>query len=461
LLVELDRTKAAPLRAQLECELRRAIQSGRLEEGALLPSTRALADDLGVSRGVVVDAYAQLTAEGYLVAEHGSATRVAPCSSCSEDTEPVRPSRAPSVRYDFGPGLPDTALFPQRDWLAAVRRVVTTSPVSIYEYGDLRGAEAARATLASYLTRARGTAARADRIVMCTGSTQGVDLLARVLKERGVRRVAVEDPGHTETFEGIRAAGVEPLRVPVDADGLDVARLARTRVTAVLVTPAHQYPSGVVMSQERRTALLAWAEKTNGLVIEDDYDAEYRYDRHPIGALQGLAPERVVYMGTASKTLSPALRLGWLVAPADVAKELVRAKRYADFGSPTIDQLALADFIERGDFDCHLRKTRRIYRRRRDALAAAIETHLPKLRVQGMAAGLHLMLDLGPRADERAVVGEALARGIRVMPGSRYRAKPGDGPPALVLGYGGIDEERVPEGVRRLALVLRELGADR
>jgi GntR family transcriptional regulator/MocR family aminotransferase len=196
-------------------------------------------------------------------------------------------------------------------------------------------------------------------------------------------------------------------------------------------------------------------------VIEDDYDAEYRYDRHPIGALQGLAPERVVYMGTASKTLSPALRLGWLVAPAEVAKELVRAKRYADFGSPTIDQLALADFIERGDFDCHLRKTRRIYRRRRDALAAAIETHLPKLHVQGMAAGLHLMLDLGPRADEQAVVGEALARGIRVMPGARYRARPADGPPALVLGYGGIDEERVPEGVRRLALVLRELGADR
>jgi GntR family transcriptional regulator/MocR family aminotransferase len=346
-----------------------------------------------------------------------------------------------------------------RDWLGAVRRVLTTAPTSVYEYGDLRGAEAARSTLAAYLNRARGTSARADRLVMCTGSTQGLDLLGRVLYARGVRRVAVEDPGHGETFAALRAGGIETVRVPVDGDGLRVDRLARTRVRAALVTPAHQYPSGVVMSQERRTALLDWAAKADGLVIEDDYDAEYRYDRKPVGALQGLAPERVVYVGTASKTLSPALRLAWVVAPADLVRELVWAKRHADFGSPTIDQLALADFIERGDFDCHLRKTRRIYRRRRDALAVAIETHLPKLRVQGMAAGLHLMLELAPRADERAVVAALLDKSIRVMGGLRYREKTQDAPPALVLGYGKIDESVIPLGMRRLAEVLKELRA--
>jgi GntR family transcriptional regulator/MocR family aminotransferase len=457
--ITLDRNSALPLRLQLERELRRAIRTDRLEAGTLLPSTRALAADLGLSRGVVVEAYDQLLSEGYLRARRGSATCVATlCRDCGED-EPA--PQAPRPRYDFRPGTPDVSLFPRSDWLCSMRRALNQAPETALDYPDPRGERSARAVLAAYLNRVRGTSARADHVLFCTGSAQGLVLVAQVLRERGVRRLAVEDPGLPSQRDALAALGVTMVHVPVDDDGIRVDRLERSRAGAVLVTPAHQYPTGAVLSPTRRAALLAWAERRGALVLEDDYDAEFRYDRNPVGSLQGLAPDRVVYLGTASKTLSPALRLAWLVSPAEFLPDLLRAKKVADDGSPVPEQLALADFIARGEYDRHLRRMRGVYRRRRDALAGALARRLPALRIHGMAAGLHLMVELPEGTDERAIVEAAERASIRVFDGGKYYAEPEGGPPSLVLGYGVVDESKIDEGVRRLAAVLAGNGGGR
>ena len=302
IFVRIDRTGSVSVRLQLERELRRAIQSGRLGHGAPLPSTRALASDLGLSRGVVVEAYEQLLAEGYLSAQRGSATRVSGRRT-ADDLAPAKEECAPTPRYDFRPGLPDLSLFPRRAWVAAMRHAFSEISPAALDYPDPRGAEPARRAITTYLNRARATVARADRVVFCSGTAQGIGLLCRVLRERGVRRIAVEDPGHADQCTDIRKSGLETPRVPVDEKGLDVERLRSLDAGAVLVTPAHQYPTGAVLAPERRTALLNWATERQAVIIEDDYDAEYRYDRDPVGALQGLAPGRVVYVGTASKVL--------------------------------------------------------------------------------------------------------------------------------------------------------------
>lgn len=457
LLVRIDKTCSVPMRLQLERELRHAIQSGRLRHAAPLPSTRALATDLGLSRGVVVEAYEQLLAEGYLSAHRGSATRVAGRRT-ADDMVPLQEDAAPTPRYDFRPGLPDLSLFPRRAWVAAMRRAFSEMPHPALDYPDPRGAEPARRAIATYLNRARATVARADRVVFCSGSAQGIGLLCRVLHERGVRRIAVEDPGHADQCTDIRKSGLQTPRVPVDEQGLCVDRLRRLDAGAVLVTPAHQYPTGTVLAPERRAALLNWATERQAIIIEDDYDAEYRYDRDPIGALQGLAPDRVVYVGTASKVLSPALRLAWLVVPADLVGDIARAKLQADRGSPISDQVAFAEFLECGAFDRHLRRTRPIYRRRRDALVAALRTHLPRLRLRGVAAGLHLMIELGNDIDEQAVLAAAARRSIRVYGLSAYRARPLAAQPGLVVGYGGLPETTIREAVRQLTAALAECG---
>jgi GntR family transcriptional regulator/MocR family aminotransferase len=455
LLLRLERRSAVPLRLQLERELRRAVQSGRLVSGSPLPSTRALAADLGLSRGVVVEAYDQLLAEGYLKSQHGSATRVA-ARRTPADSAVVPEAVAPSPRFDLRPGLPDLSLFPRRAWLLSMRRALAAAPNGAFDYPDARGVEPARTALATYLNRARATVTRSDRVTFTSGSAQGIGLVCRVLRERGVRAVAVEDPGHADQCTDIRAAGLAIPRIPVDAGGLRVDRLARTGAGGVLVTPAHQYPSGAVLAPARRAALLEWADKTRGIVIEDDYDAEYRYDREPIGALQGLAPDRVVYVGSASKILSPALRLGWLVVPSDLAADVARAKLHADRGSSAFEQLAFADFLNRGELDRHLRCTRPVYKRRRDALVAALRTQLRDLPIHGVAAGLHLMITLGADLDEQAVVTAAERRSVRVYGAGAYRANPRHGAPALLLGYGGLCESDMPEAVRQLALAIAE-----
>jgi GntR family transcriptional regulator / MocR family aminotransferase len=455
LLLRFDRGARVPLRLQLERALRGAIQSGRLAAGSALPSTRALAADLGLSRGVVVEAYEQLLAEGYLIAHHGSATRVA-----TRRTHLV-PARRPegrtfSVRYDFRPGLPDLSLFPRRAWVAATQRAIAAASHAALDYPDPCGPEAARIALATYLNRARATAARPEQVIFCSGSAQGIGLVCHALKARGAAAIAVEDPGHADQCTDIRSTGLKTPRIAVDAKGLRVDLLARSAARAVLTTPAHQYPTGAVLAPERRTALLEWADRKHAFVIEDDYDAEYRYDRDPIGAVQGLAPDRVVYVGSASKVLSPALRLGWLVVPADLSADLARAKLHADRGSSALEQLAFAEFLNRGELDRHLRRTRPIYRRRRDALVTALRARFPKSAIHGVAAGLHLMIELANEVDEDAVVAAAAQRSVRVYGARAYRAHPREGPPALLMGYGGIDESAIAAGVDQLAAAVTE-----
>jgi GntR family transcriptional regulator/MocR family aminotransferase len=339
--------------------------------------------------------------------------------------------------------------------MRAVRRAWAGGSAAALDYPDPQGVEPARAALTSYLNRSRATVADPGRVVLCTGFAQAARLVCEVLRARGVRRVAVEDPGHAEQCADLRAAGVELVPLPVDDGGLRVDRLHALDVGAVLVTPAHQYPTGAVLDPERRAALLAWAEARRAFVLEDDYDAEYRYDRAPVGALQGLAPERVVYVGSASKMLAPSLRQGWLVLPRELVAGVARAKLSADRGSPSLEQLALAAFLEAGELDRHLRRTRAIYRRRRDALVEALGRHLPEGGVRGVAAGLHLLVELPPGTDEGAVVSGAARRGVRVYGARDYHADPGVAPPALLLGYGGVTEGDVEPGVAELARVVR------
>jgi GntR family transcriptional regulator/MocR family aminotransferase len=457
LLVELSRTARAPLRAQLENGLREAVRSGRLSARARLPATRALASDLGVSRRLVVDAYAQLLAEGYLVARPGAGTFVADAAGAMAEPSAEPESRTP--RFDFFPGFPDLASFPRREWLRAMRETLRHAPDRAFGYPDPRGAPELRRALAEHLRRVRGVAVDPQSIVVCSGAAQGFVLLSRAL--RGPR-IAVEDPGLPPYRAILTAHGSSLAALPVDEQGACVEQLGALaehggRIDAVLVTPAHQSPTGVALAPGRRAALLEWAGESGGVVIEDDYDAEYRYDRAPLAALQGLAPDRVVYMGTVSKTLAPALRLGWLALPPRLLDAVIEQKGLSDHGCPTLDQLALARLFETGAYDRHLRQARRLYRARRDALAGAVSRHLPGARVTGLAAGLHATVRLGREVDGIALVQAALKASVGVYPlGYAYmRVKPvHDG---LVLGYANLTEPAIEEGIRRLAGALEGL----
>jgi GntR family transcriptional regulator/MocR family aminotransferase len=453
---------AGPRRAQLEEQLRDGIRSGRLAPGAALPSSRALARELAVSRGVVVDAYAQLGAEGYLVSRQGAATRVseAPPGSgtaarggrAAAATHAPAPAGRPP-RFDFRPGGPDVSLFPRSAWLASLRRALRDAPDARLDYGDPRGAPELRAALARYLGRARGVACDPELVVVTSGMAQGMALIARALTARGPIRIGVEDPSSAPGREQLSTNGLEVLPVPVDEDGIQTDVVERLAPDAVFVAPAHQFPLGVVLAPERRAALIDWARRTGGLVLEDDYDAEYRYDRAPVGAVQGLAPELVAYAGSVSKTLAPGLRLGWMVAPEPLAEAVIAAKASDDLGTPVVEQLALADFLERGELDRHLRRTRGVYRARRDALVAALARHLPGSEPAGVAAGLHLVVHLPSHMDERAVLERARSRGVGLYGLSEHRVEPG--PPALLLGYGRIAEPAIDAGAAELAAAVR------
>jgi len=450
-LVPLDRTSREPLHRQLEHGLREAVRSGRLSPGWALPSTRALAAELGVSRGIVVEAFEQLSAEGYLVSRPGGATRVAPGARVARvRREPALPV---AYEFDFRPGRPDLDQFPREVWLRSVRRALGVTPSDRLGYLDGRGMPELRGALAEYLDRVRGTAADPESIVICSGFSQGLKLVATVLRERGARRVAVEDPTQPENRADLAALGYDVVGIPVDDDGIEVGRLDAAAVDLVVVTAAHQYPTGVILSPDRRAALIAWAERRGATIIEDDYDAEFRYDRYPIGAIQGLAPERVVYAGSASKTLAPGLRLGWLLTPASLAEDVARAKQAADLGSPAIDQLAFADFLGHGELDRHLRRLRVVYRVRRDRMLDALERHLPEFLPVGASAGLHVLAWLPPDLDEAVIVAAAGAAGTRVQGLAQGPAR-ASGPGALILGYGLVPEDRIEPGIEHLAGVV-------
>jgi GntR family transcriptional regulator/MocR family aminotransferase len=450
LMVSLDRESAVGLRAQLEHQLREGVRSGTLRHGAALPSTRALARQLGVARGVVMEAYAQLAAEGYLVSSQGAPTRVAARAAAAATGAP--PGEPPVPRFDFRPGAPDVALFPRTAWATAMRQALRDAPDARFSYSDPRGTPELRTALATYLGRVRGVAADPQTTMVTSGLTQGLVLTCRALASRGVRRIAVEEPGSADLRAPIAGAGLEWVATDVDGSGLDVDALDRADVGAVLVTPAHQYPTGVVLAPERRAALLEWAVRRDAFVLEDDYDAEYRYDRQPVGALQGLDPRRVAYMSSISKTVAPALRVGWLVPPPALAEATEREKLADDRGTPVLTQLGLAVLLERGELDRHVRSSRLVYRRRRDVLIEALARHLPELEPRGAAAGLHLLVDLPDDVDEAALVQAAEQRGIGLDGLRPHSARPHR--PAVILGYGRIAEPAIEPGVRALVAAL-------
>ncbi|WP_026874944.1 PLP-dependent aminotransferase family protein [Jiangella gansuensis] len=457
LLVQLDRATAVPLHRQLAAAVRDGVRSGRLRLGTSLPPTRTLAADLGVSRGVVVEAYQQLVAEGYLTSRPGGYTEVAIGPVGQRTTAAAAPPPAP--RVDFGYGRYDVSNFPRTAWMRSIRRAFAAAPNERFGYLSGRGVPELHDALTDYLNRVRGTAATPGTVVVCTGYAQGVALLVQVLAARGARRLVVEDPSADDDVRPLAAAaGLEVVGVPVDADGIRTDLLDATPADAVVLTPSHQWPTGAVLPAERRAAVLRWAERNDALVVEDDYDAEYRYDRAPIGAMQGLAPDRVAYAGSASKTLAPGLRLGWLVLPRGLVDEVAAAKLAVDRGSPVLDQLAFADFVAHGEFDRHLRRMRPAYRRRRDALLAALGALLPDLEPAGVSAGLHLVAWLPPGLDEDDVVAAAGRRGVRVHGVGPYRLG-GPGPGGLIFGYSALSERAVRDGVELLAAAMGQLRA--
>ncbi len=444
LFAPLDRAAPTALRAQLEDAICAAITGGGAPAGTRLPASRVLAEALGVSRGVVSEAYAQIAAEGWIEVRHGAA----PVVLASAPPAPVAPSLTPvgaPPRVDLTATAPDLSAFPRRAWSAALRHVLATMPDAALDYGEPHGDAELREELAAYLVRVRGVAPAA--LVVTGGYTQGLWLTCRALAARGATRVAVEDPSLDDSWATIRSAGLDVVGVPVDEHGIVPDDLD---ADAVLVTPAHQFPTGAVLAPERRRALLAWG----GIVIEDDYDSEYRYDRAPIGTLQRLAPDRVVYLGTASKTLAPALRLGWLLAPPALADAIARERWAVDSGGAAIAARAYARLLATGEVDRHLRRTRREYRERRDRLVAALAERLPTCRVDGVAAGLHLVLRLPAGADERAVVAALAARRIRIRGLASYRLTPRPDTPALVIGYGRIPLAAIDTAVTALCEVL-------
>jgi GntR family transcriptional regulator/MocR family aminotransferase len=459
LLVELDRTADLPLHEQLERSLRENIRRGRLPAGTRLPSTRALAGELGVSRGVVTEAYGQLGAEGYLETRQGAAVRVARAVRAGVPRAPAR-SLLPSFPYHFHPGLPDLVGFPRDRWLRSLRVALAESPLDAVGYGDPRGVPALREALADYLARVRGAAADPENMLVSTGFMQGFSLACRWLHGQGVEAIAMEDPGWHVHRLIAEQAGMRTIPVQVDEQGLDVNALAASDAHAVLVTPAHQFPTGVILSRERRAQLIEWAEEGERLIVEDDYDAEYRYDGVALGALQGLASERVLYLGSASKRLAPAMRLGWMLLPSWLAWQLISAKAIEDGGSEVIGQLALCDFIARGELDRHVRRMRLRYHARREALLGALARWLPQGQPSGAGAGLYELVRLPDGTDEAALLAAAAALGVGVEGLSWHRFAHG-GEPGVLLGFGNLSEPAIEQGVRLLGEALAQVVAAR
>ncbi|WP_234835080.1 MocR-like pyridoxine biosynthesis transcription factor PdxR [Mycolicibacterium stellerae] len=384
--------------------IRDAIRAGRLPSGTRLPSSRALAADLGLARNTVARAYAELIAEGWLTSRHGSSTLVSPRAA-----EVVRsvaaPRRQPAPRrlhHDLRPGHPDLSSFPRTEWSRAVMRALNAAPSEAFGYADPHGRPELRHALAQYLARARGVRTRPCNVVVCSGAAEGLGLVAGALADAGVTAVAVEEFGLATQRATLARAGLHCPPLAVDSNGADVAALDdMAQVGGVLLTPSHQFPLGVSLHSDRRAAVIDWARRTGGVIIEDDYDGEFRYDRGPVGALHGGDPDHVVYMGTASKSLAPGLRLGWLLVPDRLVEAVVRQKGETEETSGFVEQLAMADFIVSGSYDRHIRTMRAEYRRRREQLVAAVALASPTVVVSGLPAGLHVTLE-GLGDDQRA-----------------------------------------------------------
>lgn len=462
----------------LAARLRLAISTGRLPVGGRLPATRVLATDLGVSRGVVTEAYQRLVEDGHVAGRgRGGTVVVAAPTGAGSATPPVRayrhpPSslfagppgadvfdllRAEPTRLDLTPGVPDLAAFPRAAWLRAERAVLHRLTPSDLGYGDACGTPALRLAVATWLARTRAITVDPNDVVIVAGVSQGLGLLAQVLRAEGITAVGVEDPGSLGVRQHLRNCGLATPAVPVDSAGLRVDRLRAGGAAAVMLTPAHQFPTGVVLSGERRRQAMRWAAR-GGLIIEDDYDAEHRYDRPPVPALRSVLPEHVCYVGSVSKLLAPALRVGWALVPSRYRDALVAAKRTADLGNPVLPQLVLARLIESGELERQIRFLRRRHVRRRDAMIKAIHTHLPDAVVHGAEAGLHLMITFGGAAahvDDVALAAAALERGVKVQPLSWHRQR--RGAPGLVLGYAANAPNDIDDAITALGGALRDV----
>jgi GntR family transcriptional regulator/MocR family aminotransferase len=447
-LVEIDRSRPEPLHRQLTDGLREAIRAGRLLPHARMPSSRVLAVDLEVSRRLVVDAYAQLVAEGFLISQHGSGTRVASVY-LTEATTAADVKTSASYDVDFTPGCPDLASFPRNAWLRALRQGLATTPSAVFGYVAPQGQAVFREALSGYLRRTRGVLAEPDQIVVCGGVTQGISLSAQVLRKLGKLPVAIEDPAFWFHRIALRHSGVDAIPIPVDEDGIDVDALAATDARAALITPAHQSPTGVVMSPPRRAAILEWARAGNYL-IEDDYDAEYRYDRAPVGAMQALAPDRVIYLGTTSKVLAPALRLGWMVLPAELVSMVTKYKMSADLGTSIMDQIAFGQLLASGDYDRHLRQMRRRYTSRRNAMLRGLAKYFPQATVLGAAAGVQLAVHFPAGYPIDDLVHRAFELGVKVEALQPWYADRTSGPPGLILGFADVSESQILHGIEIL-----------
>ena len=433
-------------------QLREAVLGEVLRAGDRLPPSRVLAEDLGWSRGVVVRAYDLLRDEGLVTGRSRAGTTVLPgvaSPHAAGVTRTPSPPNAPGPVLDLSPGLPDLSLFPRAAWLRAERAVLASTDALSLGYGDPAGAVALREELSAWLSRNRGLRCTARDIIVVTGVAQALALLATVLHRRGLRRIGVEDPGSCGAREELAYWGLEPVAVGVDEAGLDVSQLVHEGVEAVVTTPAHQFPTGVVLAPERRRMLIDWARGRDGLVVEDDYDAEHRYDRSPVPALHPRAPDHVAHTGSVSKSLAPGLRLGWLIPPPGLHAELLEAKFASDISSPAIAQQTMARLLADGSHDSHLRRVRRRQRARRDAMVRTLRHLFPDGDVHGVAAGLHLVLTFpGRRFDEARVSAELRDLGIVVDPLSRHRIR--SGPPGFVLGYAAHPADLTGTALRRL-----------
>jgi DNA-binding transcriptional MocR family regulator len=437
----------------LETALREAIRSGRLHPGAPLPGSRSLAADLGISRGTVVQAYTQLIAEGWLTGTTGSGTRVADLpgpdpAMAGEDPAPA----AARLAIDLRPGRPDLSSFPRTAWASSVRRALSAAPYEDLDYAGPAGLPVLRAAVADYVTRARGVRADAAAVVITAGFTPGLALLGRALRGLGMRTVATEDPGLGGHRTVLHAAGLATVPLEVGPGGADPGGLAGR---AVVLTPAHQYPRGMVLTARKRSAFVDWARREDGFIVEDDYDGEFRYDQQPVGAMQALAPDRVVFAGSTSKTLAPGMRLGWLVVPPALRRSVLEVVAELGASVPVVQQLAMADLIGRGGYDRHIRRMRLVYRRRRAELARRLAGPL-----EGVAAGLHALLAVESAERERALIarGRRLGVDLHGLHAHGYWQEPGgDRPAALILGYATPPPHAWAPALAALAEVVQEI----
>jgi GntR family transcriptional regulator / MocR family aminotransferase len=452
LLIELDRLRGSRIRSQLESELRQAVVQQRVAPGAKLPASRTLARELGISRSVVVEAYSQLVAEGYLETAQGVGTKARSTPILPLAT---RPNGRARLNPAFITGLPDPALFPRKEWLRSYRSAITDCADEALGLPEPQGRVELRTVLADYLGRVRSVQCSADQIIICNGISQAIGVTCRTIRARGSTRIAVEDPCFAAHRQLIAACGLTAVPIDVDEHGVRTDRLIESDVTAVLLAPAHSYPSGAVLSRERRVALTDWARRRDVLIIEDDYDAEFRFDSTPIGALHALAPGHVVHAGSVSKVLNPSLRLGWMAAPDRLVRDLVATKFTEDVATDAFGQLALARFIETGAFARHIRKLRPLYRARRDLLLQELRARAPELVSQGVEAGLHLYLRLPDGVREDAVIAAAGKRGLRVEGAARHRATAGAANPAILVGYGMLAESAIARDVAALVAAIR------